>query len=200
MESPGSVSGWIDRLQAGDRAAVQPLWERYFQLLVQLARKKLQALPRGAADEEDVALSAFDTFCRHAQEGNYPDLHDRNSLWRLLATITARRAAHLMRAASRSKRRGRPGSAPWPWARSLDLEAIERIFSREPDPEFAALMAEECSGLLHGLKDRQLQHVALWRMEGYTVEEIAQKLDLVPRSVKRKLGVIRNIWQRQAEG
>jgi DNA-directed RNA polymerase specialized sigma24 family protein len=199
MESPGSVSGWIDRLQAGDKAAVKPLWERYFHLLVQLARKKLQALPRGAADEEDVALSAFDSFCRHAQEGNYPDLHDRNSLWRLLVTITARRASHLRRGAARKKRQGPRHDMPWPWEKSLDLADVERIFSREPDPEFAALMAEECSCLLHGLKDSQLQHVALWRMEGYTVEEIAQKLDLVPRSVKRKLSVIRNLWQRQVE-
>ena len=76
---------------------------------------------------------------------------------------------------------------------------MQGIFSREPDPEFAALMAEECTCLVNGLKDHKLQHVALWRMEGYTVEEIAQKLAVVPRSVKRKLGLIRNIWQRQLE-
>lgn len=199
MESVGSVSGWIDRLRAGDEAAVQPLWERYFHQLVQLARKKLRHLPRGPADEEDVALSAFDSFCRHAQQGNYPNLHDRDSLWRLLATITARRASHLQRDASRKKRRGAQDDIPWPWECNPDVGKMERIFSREPDPEFAALMAEECSRLLHGLKDYKLQNVALWRMEGYTVEEIAQKLDMVPRSVKRKLSVIRNIWQRQAQ-
>jgi DNA-directed RNA polymerase specialized sigma24 family protein len=74
---------------------------------------------------------------------------------------------------------------------------MEGIVSREPDPGFAALMAEKCSRLLNGLKDYKLQHVALWRMEGYSVEEIARKLDVVPRSVNRKLSVIRNLWQRQ---
>src|SRR5439155_25557985 len=42
MESWRSVSGWIARLKAGDEQAVQPLWERYFHQLVQLARKRLQ--------------------------------------------------------------------------------------------------------------------------------------------------------------
>jgi len=195
MASSGSVSRWIDRLRTGDKAAVQPLWERYFHQLVQLARRKLRDLPRGAADEEDVAISAFDSFCRHAQQGSYPDLHDRDSLWRLLATITARRASHLQRAASRKKRR--PSNKIWQRASNPNLADLEQIFSREPDPEFAALMAEECSYLLNGLKDLKLQHVALWKMEGYTVEEIAKKMDVVPRSIKRKLSVIRNLWERQ---
>ena len=55
MVSSGSVTLWIDRLQAGDPDAAQQLWERYFRRLVGLARHKLQGRPRAAADEEDVA-------------------------------------------------------------------------------------------------------------------------------------------------
>src|SRR5207249_6675395 len=61
-----SVSAWIDRLKDGDPAAAQPLWERYFGRLVGLARDRLRGAARRAADEEDVALSAFDSFCRGA--------------------------------------------------------------------------------------------------------------------------------------
>jgi hypothetical protein len=60
MPPEASVTQWIDRLEAGDPDAAQKLWERYFLRLVGLARKKLRAVPRRAADEEDVALSAFD--------------------------------------------------------------------------------------------------------------------------------------------
>ncbi len=63
MESDESVSQWLGQLQAGDPTAAQKLWERYFRRLVGLARKKLRAAPRRAADEEDVALSAFTGFC-----------------------------------------------------------------------------------------------------------------------------------------
>src|SRR5262249_37281756 len=63
MASEGSVSHWIGQLKAGDHAAAQELWNNYFHRLVGLARKKLEGAPRRAADEEDVALSAFTSFC-----------------------------------------------------------------------------------------------------------------------------------------
>jgi len=70
----GSVTHWIGQLKAGNSAAAQPLWERYFQQLVYLARKKLQGSPRRASDEEDVALSAFASFCRAAENTASPPL------------------------------------------------------------------------------------------------------------------------------
>src|SRR3984893_18595241 len=99
--SDGSVTRWIGALQAGDHAAAQQLWERYFRRLVGLARKKLQGASRRAADEEDVALSAFNSFFRCAEQGRFPNLVDRDSLWRLLVVLTARKAAHLVRDESR---------------------------------------------------------------------------------------------------
>jgi hypothetical protein len=89
MSPDGSVTCWLALLQAGEPAAVQPLWERYFRRLVSLARKLLDKSPRAAADEEDVALSAFNSFCREAEAGRFPRLADRDSLWRLLVVLTA---------------------------------------------------------------------------------------------------------------
>src|SRR4051794_24633865 len=74
MSSTGSVTHWLDHLQAGDPTAAEKLWDSYFQRLVALARARLQGVPRSAADEEDVALSAFDSFCRGAQRGRFPQL------------------------------------------------------------------------------------------------------------------------------
>lgn len=67
-----SVSEWIDDLKAGSETAAQQVWQRYFEKLVRLARRKLRSAPRRMADEEDVALSAFDSFCRHAACGRFP--------------------------------------------------------------------------------------------------------------------------------
>ena len=89
MLSNGSVSHWIVQLKAGNQAAAQELWEDYFQRLVRLARRRLRGRSRRAADEEDVALSAFDSFCRGAEQGRFPRLTDRDNLWRLLVVITA---------------------------------------------------------------------------------------------------------------
>jgi hypothetical protein len=93
VSDAGSVTHWIRRLEAGDQAACQKLWEAYFGRLVGLVRKQLQGAPRSAADEEDVALSAFDSFFRQAQEGRFPRLLDRNDLWQLLVLIAVRKAA-----------------------------------------------------------------------------------------------------------
>jgi RNA polymerase sigma factor (sigma-70 family) len=192
MPSEGSVTYWIDRLRAGDPVAAQRLWERYFEDLVRLTRQRLRGQARQVADEEDVVLSAFDTFCRRAAEGRFPRLEDRDSLWRLLLVITTHKAAHLVRDQRRQKRGGEPRpDAP----AAADREpALSEVLDREPTPEFAAQAAEECRRLLDRLGDDELRSVALWKMEGYTTEEIADQLGYVPRTVERKLRLIRTLW------
>src|SRR6516165_10866377 len=103
---PGSVTCWITQLKAGERAAAQPLWEGYFRQLVARARRQLQGVPLRAADEEDVALSAFDSFCRAAENGRFPDLSDRDDLWQLLLLLTDRKAIDLARRERSGKRGG----------------------------------------------------------------------------------------------
>lgn len=87
------VSQWLQDLKEGDREAVQKIWERYFKKLVALARNKLPAKSRRAFDEEDVALSAFNSFCLGVERGRFPQLQDRNDLWRVLLVITTRKAS-----------------------------------------------------------------------------------------------------------
>jgi DNA-directed RNA polymerase specialized sigma24 family protein len=202
MSSAGSVTHWLARLQAGDREAARQLWEPYFRRLVRLARDRLRGAPRGAADEEDVALSAFDSFCRAAEQGRFPRLHDRDDLWRLLVVITTRKALHLAQRERRHKRGGgavldeaalarQTGSAP----EGAGLDAVPAL---EPTPEFAALVAEECRRLLGALGDPELEAVALLKMEGYTTEEVAAKVGYVPRTIERKLRLIRGLWASEA--
>src|SRR5262249_21367679 len=139
MGSDGSVSRLIDGLVIGDPAAVEKLWERYFRRLVGLARKKLADAPRRAADEEDVALSAFNSFCQNAEQGRLPQLLDRDSLWRVLVVITVRKAAHLRRDEGRQKRGGGMAHQTETTGADDSSPMLEAILSQEPSPEFAAL-------------------------------------------------------------
>jgi DNA-directed RNA polymerase specialized sigma24 family protein len=200
MSAGTSVTQWLGRLKAGDRDAAQRLWERYFGELVRLARRRLRGARRRAADEEDVALSALDSFCRGAVQGRFPNLHDRSGLWPLLVAITARKAGKLARHERRQKRGGgavRGESALRPAAGSDGRAGWDEVLGREPSPAFATEVAEECGRLLARLGDTQLRQVALWKMEGYTNAEIAGKLGCVETTVERKLRVIRGLW---AEG
>ena len=203
MASDESVSHWIVRLQAGDPEAAQKLWERYYQRLVGLARKKLQGLPRRAADEEDVALSAFTSFCQRAGDGRFPQLADRDNLWRLLVTITARKAGHLAQHEGRQKRGGKAvvgeAEAPGPADSGSEGPGLARYLDPNPTPQFAAQVAEEYQRLIAILPDADLRSVAQWKMEGYTNEEIAAQLGCALRSVERKLKVIRSLWRDHGE-
>lgn len=198
MSSSASVTQWLGRLKAGDRDAAQKLWEHYFEQLVRLARARLRGARRRAADEEDVALSALDSFCRGAAQGRFPDLHDRQGLWPLLVAITARKAIKLVQHERRQKRGGgavRGDSAlAGAFGDPPDGSGWQAILGREPSPAFACQVAEECRRLLQQLQDPQLRDVALWKMEGYTNLEIAGKLGCVRSTVERKLHVIRSIW------
>ncbi len=201
MPSDGSVTHWLQQLREGDAAAVQPLWERYFRRLVGLARARLRDAPRRAADEEDVALSAFDSFCQGVEAGRFPQLHDRDNLWRVLVTLTARKAIDHART---ERRRKRGGGAVLDEAALGDrsggvaaVAALEDIVGREPTPEFAAELAEECRRLLDTLPDAGLRDVAVWKMEGFTNAEIAERLGCGLRSVERKLRLIRAAWERE---
>jgi RNA polymerase sigma factor (sigma-70 family) len=179
MSATDPVTVWIAQVKEGERAAVQQLLGRYFQRLVHLARARLKGAPGLAGYDEDVALSAFNSLCLGAERDRFPQLADRDDLWRLLALMTVRKAIDLQR---RHKRKEAP------------TLTVEEVLSREPPPELAAEMSDEYQRLLDRLGDPQLRAIALWKVEGYTNEEIAGRLGCVVRSVERKLYRIRALW------
>src|SRR5262245_25766890 len=191
-----SVNEWLARLQKGDLAAAQPLWERYFLRLAELASHRLRGAAGRLADAEDVALSAFDSFCRGAAQGRFPQL-DRDGLWRLLVVITARKALKAIRNERRQKRGGGAVLDEAALQETPEDAGLEQVLGREPSPEFAAQAAEECRRLLDLLDDGELQNVALWKMEGCTNAEVAARLGCAPRSVERMLRLIRTIWAKE---
>jgi len=193
---PRSVTLWIGDLQHEGRSeAARNLWNRYFDGLVHLARNRLRDKPKRSADEEDVALSAFDSFCRLASSGRFPELHGRDDLWRLLVTITARKANALIKHEGRKKRGGGRTLDEGALGGEEDDIGLAAVAGYEPTPAFASEVAEEFDRLLTTLGDDLLRQVALLKMEGYTNEQIAERLDCGLRSVERKLALIRKTWE-----
>ncbi len=199
-QSDDSVSQWIDGLKVGDESAAARLWQRYYRRLVGLARKKLGDSPRRVADEDDVVLSAFKSFCQRAQADRFPDLHDRDDLWHLIVHITERKASDQLRDQSRKKRgSGRVAGE----SAFLDLQTssggagINEVAGPDPTPEFAAEMVEAVDRLFSQLADDELRQIALHKLEGYTNEEIASKIGCAPPTVKRRLRLIRKRWHRE---
>jgi DNA-directed RNA polymerase specialized sigma24 family protein len=197
-DDQGSVTRWIAEMKDGQTAAVQPLWERYFARMVELARVRLRSSRHkdAGSDEEDAALSAFDSLCAGLARGRFPNLADRDDLWRLLVVITTRKVQAQARRQLRLKRGGGhvgPASDLAGSASDSDDDVLAQAVGAEPTPEFAAMVAEECRRLLDRLDDDVLHRVAILRMEGHTSDEIAAQLGCARRTIFRQLALIRRI-------
>lgn len=184
-DARGSVTAWLEGLKAGNPDATRRLWDRYFRRMVGYSQRRLSGADRAAGDGEDVALSAFDSFCRGVNAGRL-DAIGRDRLWSLLVHIIGQKAADRV-AHDRALKRG--GAATRDRTRPLDDFA-----NPEPAPDLVAELAEEFHSLLSLLPDLSLRAVAVLKFEGYTEIEIAHRLGCGLRTVERKLLVIRRIW------
>jgi RNA polymerase sigma factor (sigma-70 family) len=179
-----SVTRLIRAAQHDRSSAVGALLAVYFERLVQLARKRLQNLPGMANYDEDLALRSFYSVYRRVRDPERPlQLAGRDDLWRLLATRTISRAIDLIR-------RHRPGEVPGAYD-------PQQLLTREPTPEEVAATSDECRRLLDLLEEPELRQIALWKVEGFTNEEIAARLDCVPRTIERKVSRIRLLWKHE---
>jgi RNA polymerase sigma factor (sigma-70 family) len=179
MDCERSVTEWIQDVQQGKSGdATQELFERFYGRLIGLARKRLGNL-HAYEDEQDVAISAMKSFFLRAPEGKFPKLTDRNSLWSLLAAITLNKTASLQRRQFAELRDER---------RNVSLEAI---LQSGPSEELLDSVFQEGNSLLDKLGNELLKQVAQLRMEGYTNQEIAEKMGISLATVKRKLNIIR---------
>ena len=183
------------RLESGDRSAAQSLWNLYHDRLIRLASRRLHGSPRGAADEEDVALIVLDEFFRRAERQKCTTVHNDDDLWRLLVVIVKRRVRNLHRDLGRQKRGG-GHLIPEPDLMKVDHPSVplDGFPSKEPPPDMIALWADECRRFFSLLADERLRGVATMRQEGYTDEEIAAKLLCTRRTVQRWLKIVRKIW------
>jgi len=196
MDPEASITHCIKALKGGDQAAAQRIWESYISRLIGLARARLRDSPRRAADEEDVALSAFDSFCRGVDVGRFPRLDDRHDLWQVLALITVRKSIDLRQ---REGRQVRGGGRVRAFSDLVD-EDFDPTRGDEPGPEMAAQLADEYRRLMEKLDDPTLRSVATWKLEGFTNDEIAARLGCVTSTVERKLARIRGKWARELRG
>jgi RNA polymerase sigma factor (sigma-70 family) len=204
MVRDGSVTRLIQLLRSEDAVerdlAARLIWRRYFRDLLELARNNLNRRIRRREDEEDVLQSMYKSFCLRQQRGEF-DLAGRDELWKLLVTITLRKARNTAKRQTRDKRdiareqtiagRDETGSADW---------ALEQMDAAGPSPAEAAVLNEALERRLEALADPDLRQIALWRLEGYTNREIADRFDCTERSVERRLERIRSKWNSYDDG
>lgn len=186
-----TVTEIIQRVRIGDEAAVQELWNRYSEQIIEVARHSLKNASRRVQDEEDVAgITA----------GGFPELDHRDQLWRLLVVITTRKAATVIEKDHRQKRgsedvrgdstvmsRENEGSGP---------SSFDQLESEKAPPDIATVMADQTQQLWASLPDETAQRIATLKIEGFTHQQIADRMSINTRTVEQRLKQIRERWQK----
>ena len=200
MSKSTNVSHWINLVKAGDSTAANCIWQHYFDRLVRSVRGRLYGQNRAVSDEEDIVLSVFDSFYNAAENGQFPDLSDRDDLWRLLLRMAARKVVDKRRHDLRQRRGGDVK------LHSLDhvgddiagddCRVIEAI-GDEPSPEMVLMTQESVEQLFSHLGVGQLRELAGAKLEGYSNAELAQRFGCSERTIERRLHLIREKFQQE---
>lgn len=189
--SDGSVTYFFNQLCVGDPAGADQLWQRYSPRLLGLARKILGDRPQAGFDADDVVQSVFISFWKKAANGQFTHDLDRNELWKLLGTITVRKARKRIRDARALKRGGGrvvsesalAGDEGGPFDLDAQLGQIPADdFDQVCEDLFNKLPLEACA-------------IVLLKLMSYTNRDISQILGCTERKVERKLQLIRRMWQ-----
>ena len=193
MAERDSFDDVMARLRAGDQAAAREIFQRFVGELIRLARRQFGAALRRKVDPEDAVQSAYKSFFLRYGEGKL-EVNDWNNLWGLLTIITLRKCLDRVKY-HRSGRRdvqreaaaqpGTSGTEPW-W------EAV----AREPTPEEAAVLAETVEQLLSSLGEEE-RPVLEMSLQGFTTQEISERLGWPERSVRRLRERIRKHLERK---
>ena len=191
-----SLTHWLPALQQGDEQAAERLWREYFRKTVRLAKQRMVGLRLRAADEEDVALSAMNSFCRMAQNREEP-IADSTELWKLLATIVRRKVNKERQRQFADKRQeyrlvGESGISPVYDDREKEGgNGLAQYAGREPSPELAMELAETWERIL-ALQDAE--ELVILKRDGYSNSEAAAKIGCSTRTVQRTIEKIRKEW------
>lgn len=188
MSDSASITELFVRLRSGDDEATEGLWAHYCPRLIQLAKSILKGRRPGVLDPEDAAHSAFGSFLLRTKRGDFTSDLSRNELWRLLATITIRKARRHLNRELAEKRGGGNVFNESEFGHQLSpLQLLKSLPMNDFD-----LAATD---LLLTLDNDEQRTIALMRFMNYTNREIADTLNCTERKIERKLNLIRQIWR-----
>lgn len=187
MSPDSSFFDLMSRVQQNDAGAAKQLFDRFAHRLIGLARAHLDGRLRGKVDAEDVMQSVFKSFFR-IQRAHGVSLSDWNDLWSLLTVITLRKCGHCLRYHRAARRDVRRECAAV--VSDDDADAGWEAVAREPSPLEALMLSETVEELLRGLDERD-RLIASLALQGYTRQEIAERVSCTERTVYRVFGRLR---------
>jgi RNA polymerase sigma-70 factor (ECF subfamily) len=192
MSASASEQALIDLWRRGDQDAARKIVERYLDRLLHLARTRISQRLASRVDPEDIVQSVFRTFFVRLKDGRFV-FAEQDDLCKLLMRITLHKTLRQVAFHKAAKRDP-----------TLETERGEHhqeqllaLLGREPTPEAAVAFLDQLEHFLSQLQPLERQILEL-RMQGYTNEEIAAKLDLrYDRKIRRVLERVRDVAEKE---
>lgn len=189
----------LQGIRSGNPAAFGIVVDKYFLRIARAAEKRINESKRRVSDGEDIAASVFESLWKRSERGLFqePDLNDADQLWNYLCRLMRSKVTDHMRREQAAKR----GGGDVRGESVFLVRGAEEGYLEVPapgcfSPDELAEFFEQQQRLLGALDDDRLREIATLRLEGHEIAEIAQTVQLSDRSVKRKLSVIRDVWQK----
>jgi RNA polymerase sigma factor (sigma-70 family) len=186
-KSAGSVTLLLEGLCAVDETKTKEFWDLFFPRLVRVANQIL----RCHQDAEDAAQEALVKFWTRATKDHEPFDMDRYGIWAFLSKITVRQALDFLKNRSRKKRGG---------GKVLLESDLGSLVGQDWDLDCVIGDLSFCSfdvvlDELLGSFSEETRSLLVWKMMGYTNQEIANRLGCSEKHIRRKIQRIREEFQ-----
>jgi len=197
MESSNNESfeELLDAMQNGKDDAFTAFFNKHYDQLVQFAKTKLGSFPLRTFDEHDVAQSAMKSLFKSLRENRY-EAQNSIELWQILITIAKNKLLDRRRRQQAQKRGSGNVRGESIWAQAgEDSGLYEQQDTRQNmTPDAQVELLETTDLLFQRLEDDKTREVARLLLAGYRINDIAEELNCVRRTVERKIVHIREIW------
>lgn len=188
-----SDRGLLSLFKAGDQEAARELFDRYVDRLVGLARRRLSQKLAGRVDPEDIVQSVFRTFFGRIKDGQF-EIANQDDLCKLLMRITVHKTLRQVAFHQAGKRAASQETPQGDHAH----ERLMALLDHEPTPDAAVAFLDQLEHFMSKMKDEDREILEL-RLQGYSSEEIAKKLDTYDRKVRRVLERIRSLAEQELD-
>ncbi len=128
----------------------------------------------------------FAVFFAVTRETSFFYFDDSLDVWSLLAAMTYRKVINTIKHHHRDRRRTTREQS------SSTSDGSSQLADRNPTPEELNILVDYLAWILNHLNPAQREIIQL-RLEGYTVAEIAERVQLSQRTVKRALARARQL-------
>ncbi|HEX5272167.1 MAG TPA: sigma-70 family RNA polymerase sigma factor [Gemmataceae bacterium] len=191
MPEPLESRELVARWRAGDQEAARHLFDRYVDRLVALSRRRIGARLASRVDPEDVVQSVFRTVFGRLRDGQFR-IEEQDDLCKLLMRVTVHKTLRQAEYHGAGKRDAAREAARGDSSGDRLLEVLDR----DPAPATVVAFVDH---LEHFLKELPLldRQVIELRLQGYGNEEIATRLGVLDRRVRRVVERVRGMIDRQ---